>query len=420
LYAINSESKTVKSYHDQIPKAFRSFNHSAAIKRSDGCIYFGGPGGLVYFDPTNIESNKIAPKVRFKNLRIQNNPVRVGFDTSEYRKLPLEISYLEQFTLDPNDKIFSIETEIIDLTRNDNTKVWVFLEGFDDDWHLYDNLAITRSNLKPGKYILRAKAVNNDGVTGQEIALKINVLSPWWAKWWAYLLYFALAFLTFIVVLSLKVKQAKRIEQVKAAERENFRKRSAQDFHDEAGTKITRISMLTEMAKRAAASKDDVVQHLERIEQNVQGLNAGMRDFIWALDVDKDNLLETLTRFTDFASSFCDDAKIDFHSSALDPELSSFKTEMDDRRNILLLLKEALNNSVKHGKAQQITFNVFRTTDQVKILIEDNGMGFNTKDILEGNGLKNMRRRAEKLRANLKLDSKEGKGTSVQLTMLSN
>ncbi|WP_235291222.1 sensor histidine kinase [Portibacter lacus] len=417
LYKIDLKNKTSKSYKHQIPKKYQDFNHSAGLKTQDGYLYFGNSNGLVKFKPENIKPNPNKPIVRLKNLKILNELLITSSDSLENRSLPLEISYLEEIKLLPKDKIFSIEMEVINFTANGGIQKEYFLEGFDEGWQQAESNIITRSNLSPGKYTLRIRAINNDGLTSDETTLDIHVIAPWWKRWWAYLIYLAMVVLLFIGMMTFRINQERKLEHVRTTERETFRKRSAQDFHDEAGTKITRISLLTEMAKRAAAESPIITSHLERIEQNLEELNYGMRDFIWSLDIDKDNLLETINRFIDFAGSICEEADISFTSSAIDPSLEGLKADMEDRRNIILLLKEVLNNSIKHSGASEISFSVEKSDVQVVIQLSDNGKGFETSTAKKGNGLRNIANRAEKLSAVLNIESQVHSGTKITLTL---
>jgi len=413
---IDLKKKTAKSYKNTLSSSKRHFNHNAGTMVSDSMIYFGGAKGVVRFNPYKIQQNKERPRVYFKNFKILNEKIPVGSDSLKLkRSIPVETSFLDQVILDSKDKIFSLEIDVVNFRPGSNMVLQYKLDGFDEVWQSTDNKLITRSNLDAGKYTLKARASNTDGIWSDEAEIDIIVYGPWWKRPWAFVLYGLLLFGLFQFLLRFRLQRERLVAKIKLKEREKFRKESSKDFHDEAGTKITRISLLTEILKKRVEGNEDANQILFKIDQNLKELNIGMRDFIWGLNVDNDNLLETLFRFTEFAHMFCEEANIKFKSQPIDSELSTVKLEMDQRRHFLLILKEALNNSVRHGKPSDIYFNCVYKNDKVLIGLIDNGRGFEMDSVKYGNGIENMKFRAKEIGAELSLVSNPENGTEVNI-----
>lgn len=207
-----------------------------------------------------------------------------------------------------------------------------------------------------------------------------------------------------------------KIEQVKLEEREIMRKKSAQDFHDEAGNKLTRISLLTEIAK-SKSQDEEILSFLEKVELETKDLASGMRDFIWVLDPAKDALSDTLMRLRDFGNALFDLTEIEFESSGFDIILNQINLAFEEKRHILLIFKEAMNNTLKYAGAKKVTLNVEVNEREMCITLVDDGIGFDIQSISTGYGLENMRSRAKKINADILIDSRIGNGTKICLQM---
>lgn len=417
LSLINIGAKRATPYKYIAGAKNMEFLRNSGMMTKDSTIYFGGIYGVVRFKPKTLKKNEAAPKVYFSDFKILNRPVPITSEKSIETSIEKNISYLEKIVLRPSDKVISIVIDAVNFTLPMETNYAYKLEGFDEYWIYSPNPTITRSNLDPGSYTLMAKAANNDGLWSDTISLEIEILPPWWRTWWAYA---AVAFLIIGIIyllLKLRLQQERRVELARAQERDIFRKRSSRDFHDEAGTKITRIALITELAKLENLENQKLQEYLIQIDENVQDLNSGMRDFIWTLDPSNDNAYDTLTRYTEFAGKFCEYANIKFHSDDISETLKSKELNMSERRHLLMILKEATNNCVKHGNPQTIHFGVEHKPGKLILQLKDNGNGFDPNDESRGNGLKNMRERAEALGGALKIESKTNGGTTITLTL---
>jgi len=417
LSRLNTETNTVTPYTRIIGNTNLEFNKGASLLTTEGMMYIGGVNGVVYFDPDKIFTNSIAPKIHFSEFKILNEPVPISEVKNDRTVISKATPFLENITLKTRDKVFSLSIGSINFTLPKKTHYAYKLEGFDEDWTYTFDPKITRSNLDPGTYTLLAKAANNDGVWSDVISLNIQMLPPWYRTWWALVLLLALTISIVYVLLKLRLRQERQVEAARTQEREAFRKRSSRDFHDEAGTKITRISLITELARISSTENKEMQGYLSQIDDNLQDLNGGMRDFIWALDPSKDNMYEALARFTEFAGEFCEYGNIQFRSEDLIESLKSMELNMAERRHLLLILKEALNNCVKHGSPSLVDFKIRHTLGELTLILKDDGIGFDVDDPSSGNGLKNIRERAEALQGGLEIISKKNTGTTISLTL---
>ncbi|MGZ0016451.1 ligand-binding sensor domain-containing protein [Yeosuana sp. AK3] len=403
------------------------FNQNSYHKGDSGLMYFGGIDGFNIFNPKTIKGNTYIPEVRITGLSILNQPVVVG--QAEKNKKPVldkEPYFKESITLSWKEKVVSFHFAALSYISPEKNSYQYKMEGFDEDWVFAGNTnQTTYTNLDPGTYTFRVNAANNSGVwneTGTAIIVHVN--PPPWRSWYAYVAYLLLFLAAIYAFIKYRVNKATQallrkaeIERVRNEERETFRKRSSQDFHDEAGNKITRISLVTALAKQEADTNDQLKNYLNKIEENVQELNTGMRDFIWALDPGKDTLYETLHRFEDFASGFCEDAQVHFKSDGIDEYLNHFPLNMNQRRHLLLILKETLHNSIKHAAPKNIHLKIAAQKEEAIISLSDDGKGFELNTLKRQNGLQNIKERAKQLNADLEIQSAKNNGTKVAITL---
>ena len=428
LAVFNTQSeKVVKNYDTSHGLQSNEFNQNGYHKGLSGNFYFGGVNGLNMVNPTKISPNNFPPPVVFTRLSIFNEEVPISTHSKKFG-LGAPITALEAISLSWKHDVITFDFVGLSYKSPEKNLYSYRLDGFDEKWSPPGkSRSATYTNLDPGTYTFWVKAANNDGLWNTEgKSLQIHISSPPWASWYAYITYLLMAIGIFYLFLRYRIQKATReirvqteIEQARSQERELFRKRSARDFHDEAGTKITRIALIAELVKQNSKNNPKVQEQLEQLSDNLQELNVGMRDFIWALDPSKDNFYDTLNRFIDFASSFCETAGVRFSSGVLPEKFKELQLNMANRRHLLMIFKEALNNSIKHGNPKQAAFNAEVKEDgALQISLKDNGQGFSEETISKGHGIQNMKSRAEAMGADLKIESQKGKGTIITLELL--
>lgn len=158
------------------------FNSGAFLKLSDGSLLFGGSNGFNAFDPARISGNRYVPPVQLTAFTKFNKPVELSKPV--YEMDSIEIEY--------GDSVIGFEFAAMDFTAPEKNQYQYKLEGFDRDWVDAGNTnQVTYTNLDPGNYTFRVRASNNDGVWNREgTSVRMQVMPPIWATWWAYVLYF--------------------------------------------------------------------------------------------------------------------------------------------------------------------------------------------------------------------------------------
>jgi signal transduction histidine kinase len=204
------------------------------------------------------------------------------------------------------------------------------------------------------------------------------------------------------------------LEKIHEEEAEKVRRKTAIDFHDELGHRLTRISLLTELIKRNIGNAfSEITTLLNQISDNSAQLYNGTKDFIWAIDPQQETLYELMLRLKDFGDDLYGRTDIKFEVNGLDEKLQAATLDVDWKRHLALIFKEGMNNSLKHSNSEKVQLDSHLEGDEIEIVLTDNGKGFAEDPQSRGNGLKNMRDRAEKLASSIFIDSNPGEGTKI-------
>ncbi|MEK7257468.1 MAG: ATP-binding protein, partial [Bacteroidota bacterium] len=250
--------------------------------------------------------------------------------------------------------------------------------------------------------------------------------APFHTKTWFRLSVLAALLVLGGVILLEKVRsrerQRRRLEQLRAEEFNRLRKRTAEDFHDEMGNKLTRINVLTDILKLKIRKENhpdsyrDVGQIVEQIKDNVGALYSGSRDIIWSLHPGHDEFWTVVERLREVGSELFSETETAFEFRNEVVEIQPVKISLDFSRNLQMIAKEVFNNALRHAQATQVTLSVEQRDGALALVFSDNGKGFDPAAANGGNGLKNLKNRAERLGAELEIWS-EKTGTKIIVSL---
>ncbi len=390
------------------------FNRNAFCKSRNGEIFFGGMNGVNGFFPHEVEVRNYSPPVILTQFKI--------FDQAS--RYPKPLSDLEVISLDYDRNFFSFEFVALDYSNAANVRYAYKLEGLNEDWI---QCGVRRyasfTNIDPGEYVFRVKATNGDGVWGQnEASIHISISPPFWQTAWFYLVsigaFILAGYALFQYRVRARVRKALEHERIRIYEREKVREQIARDYHDEMGHKITKVSLFTELIKRNVNGiVDELKEHLDKVLEASQSLSLDARDFIWALNPEKDSLYELCLHLQEFGDALFEDTEVNFQVKGLSEALAQTKLTMEWKRHLTLLFKEGMNNALKHARSKNATLAVNVQNGILHISFKDDGAGLSHSSGNhrngKGAGLENMKRRAQLLRGKLDINSAEGKGTTI-------
>lgn len=381
----------------------------AAWKGRDGRLWFATTKGLVVTGP-DVEVNDIPPRVLIESVIADKSPIRVG--SLQLESEPLRIL--------PGRGEWEIHYTGLSFEAANRNRFRYKLEGVDPDWVDAGTRRVAYyNNIAPGSYTFHVIACNNNGiwnVTGSR--LHITFQPHFWQTWW---------FKSLIAITGLSVTAAvarlvttkrmqlklERIEQQHAVERE--RTRIAKDIHDDLGASLTRITFLGELAEADKTKPESVETYVKKIVVTARDTVRSLDEIVWAVNPRRDTLNSLVEYVAHYSAEFLDGShlrcRLDLPDYVPEIPLSS-----EVRHSLFLVIKEFLNNTVKHAQASEVSISMELEDDCFTVELQDDGCGFhplNHPNGGNGNGVENMRRRIEALGGSFRLDSANGEGTTV-------
>lgn len=408
-------TKNVRRYTVQDGLQHAQFFRNAAWRNAAGEMFFGGSNGFNSFFPDQIRDDpRPAPVVltQFKK-----------FDHVQRFDRPLAV--IENIALRHDENFFSFEFVALDYAGAENVQYAYKLEGLDQDWRYCGEQRIaTYTNVDPGEYVFRVKASNHDGVWHERGAsIEIAITPPFWQTAWFFLASLGATMLTayalFQYRLRAQVRKSLELERVRFLEREKVREQIARDYHDEMGHKITKIGLFSELLTRNVNGiARELKEHLDKVLEASQSLALDARDFIWALNPEKDSLYETCLHLQEFGNTLFEESEINFQVQGLSEASAHVKLNMEWKRHLTLLFKEGMNNVLKHARCKNAVLEIEIQHGNLQMSLADDGVGLAhiNGHVRNGTGvgLENMKRRAQLLHGQLEIESPEGKGTTIR------
>lgn len=400
LCRFNPVDYSCKNFNEKDGIQNYEYNTGAALKLKNGTLLIGGVAGYNIIDPNKIESKKISTPVVISSFKVfdKETPPGNGHVILNYR-----------------ENSFSFEFAALSFIRNQENHYAYMLEGVDQDW-VFSNTRryVTYSQLKPGTYTFKVKAANHYGVWNEKgTQMQITIASPWWQKTW---------FIILCVLVSIAIIYfINKYEENRKKQLEAVRSRISRDLHDDMGSTLQSISVMSEIV--SMKSKSDIRQEsspfIEKIGNASREMIEKMNDIVWAVNPQNDQFENIIHHMRAFGGELLAGKDIALHFIT-DNSINNIKLSMEARKSFFLIYKEALNNAFKYSGAKNVTIKISKTNHTLHLIIEDDGRGFNTKESrlrTGGNGLKNMNTRAVEMNGNILIKSEKDHGTTVSLTV---
>lgn len=335
-------------------------------------------------------------QVTLRQVVVNGSPVSVRPNQ------PLHLKALD------NDVVFTFTT-----VPGDSIRYQFKLDSFDKTWVSTPYPQARYTNLPGADYLFSARLVTGkhvSGITSLPVLVERELMEEWWfiPSISVYVLLLVGAAMYFFLLYNFRQK----------LKLQSIRYRIASDLHDEVGATLSSIAIATNMVKRKVGhTQPDVQQLLEHIRVDSEETIHTIRDTVWAINPDNDSLDKLIEKMRSFAFQLltAQDIALQFDNQVVFDK--SLKINMEQRRNLYLIFKEAINNIAKHSEATKAYVHITRSTEGLHWLIEDNGRGFDTSLQTEGNGLNNFRKRASESFIDLTIDSIPGKGTRLGMVV---
>ena len=241
-----------------------------------------------------------------------------------------------------------------------------------------------------------------------EQALQVLALSRQRAN----LIIVALALVSVVIISVLLINRYRVVGRTKRMiEMERIRNNIARDLHDDIGSTLSSINIMSQVALQengnAGIHLKEIANHSARIMEN-------MSDIVWSINPKNDSLEQVVIKMKEFAAEILEPKNIDYAFNIGD-NIQTLKLDVEKRKNIFLIFKEAVNNAAKYSEGNKLTVSLLIQQDTLHLSVEDNGKGFEPVVVTRGNGLTNMKDRAHSMNGKMKQASQPGNGTTIQL-----
>jgi two-component sensor histidine kinase len=325
---------------------------------------------------------------------------------------PTDIDAGHELVLAPhqNDITFEFASPYM---KNESMVKYVYrlLRQGDTAWSQpFTNTSLALKDLPPGAFTFEVKALFPAGKGSGEVgSVSFRILSPWYRSWWFITLCLLTLFSLTYLIYRYRLRQVIRLQQV--------RNRIASDLHDDIGSTLTNINILSSLGRRNLHAPVQAREFLDRITEEVNSSSQALDDIIWSVNTSNDGLDETAARMRRYAAELFDAGNVHYEFE-LDRDLAQRKLSMEQRRDFYLVFKESLNNIFKHAEAKHVWINVHVEKNKLVLSVRDDGKGFDPMAETHRNGLKNLRARVARWNGTIQVRSAPGMGTIIVANML--
>jgi hypothetical protein len=370
----------------------------SGCRTRDGRLWFSTVKGLAVVDPETVAINRRPPPVAIQEIVIEGRERRTVSDADLLRVVGTDARPLK---IAPGARRLEFHYTGLSFTEPLKVRFKYKLEGLEEDWvEAGTRRTAYYMPLNPGSYRFRVQACNNDGVWNEEgTSLALIVLPHFWQTWWFKAVCLGAIILVFVGIYEIRLASERRLARV--------RLRIASDLHDEVGSNLGSIALLSEMIPNGSEEADEI----RRVSIETVG---SLRDIVWFLDPACDKMDELVLRMKDTAGMLLRNVPFDFK---VEGDTDSIRPALNFRRNVVPMFKEVLHNITKHAKANRVEIRLSTNSSEFQMQITDNGVGFDQNQARSGNGLKNLRRRALELDGEVIWESQPGKGSRVTVTV---
>ena len=357
-------------------------------------LWFGTDNGVARFVPEPPRSRQ-PPTILITGLRVNGESQNISV---------LGEAAIGNIELNSDQKQISVDFLGLGASLGEKLK-YEYRLG-DSDWTPTNERTVNFANLASDSYQFQVRVITADRIYSQSATVSFKIFAPIWQRWWFIL------FVSALIALTIYAFYRNRLARL--LEMERIRTRIATDLHDDIGSNLTRISLLSEVAKQ---DKIRNLNTLTSIAEIARESVASMNDIVWAIAPEHDNFSDLTRRMRQHAEEVFSLQEIDLYFDAPVTDIY-LKLSVNVRRDLLLIFKEAINNASKHSACTKVWIDFGIVNSLLTLQIKDNGKGFKVEKINgDGHGLRSMTRRAKALGGNLTIKSRSKEGTTVECLM---
>jgi len=386
---------------------FSEGSRNAACRSADGKLWFATSRGAVEVDPKRQFFSSLPPQVHIEEFLVDGEPVSIQ----------------KQRTVIVPAGTRSVEVRYTGLsfTSPQNIRFRHRLEDVESEWlEAGTERTATYLRLQPGKYRFDVTARGGSVWQAEGANVDFVVLPTLWQN-----IYFRTLLAVMLLALAtlatrtfiLRRMRARMVALEQAQALNNERRRIARDMHDELGASLTRIDLMGDQALQDPCLDSHAIQQVGRITQAVREVVQTLDQVVWTVNPGNDRLDRVVGYLSRYVEEFLAATKIQFRLE-LPESVPPIKMSSQVRHELLLAVKEALNNAVKHSGAGEIALNIIFENNVLNIILTDNGRGFDpAQKASTGDGLDNLDQRLRLIGGRCQVESTVGRGSMVRITL---
>ncbi|SFK55146.1 Two component regulator propeller [Porphyromonadaceae bacterium KH3CP3RA] len=436
LTKFNRKEQTFENF-SEIKRLMKrnNFSENSRYRLCDGRMLFGYSHGMVIFNPENVRNNTFSPYLALVQFKLFNRNLPI----SPEGPLKKDINIQDRIVLKYNQNFIGIEFAALDYIDPENILYMYKMEGFDKEWIYAGNQRTANyTNLSRGKYLFRVKSTNSDGVwASNERVLTIEVLPPFWATGWAYLIYFLVAILVLYITFRILYTFYKMRNKIVLEKQESeIKTRFFTNISHEIRTPLTMIVSPIENLLQSKTTPQPVKDQLALVSKNTNRLLKMVNQILDFQKMAQSPLTVSRVEIASFVENIYNNYIGNSEINNIDYNFENrvgIQTVWIDTEAVEKIIVNLLSNAFKYTPSgRSIHVSVYNQNEEVALRVKDTGVGI-SKDKQErlfrrfesfnehksnpstGIGLSIVKEMADKHRARVIVESDEQKGSAFTI-----
>ncbi len=393
LARYRKDTRSFNNYFEEDGLASDEFNQNSFLKTRKGEILMGSINGITAFYP-----RQIAPLPTF---RIIATGISKWDDKTQSLVMTRLLPDSQQVIIKrPSDQVMEVHLASTDYSDPGRNSFYYRIGGKQGSWvPLGDRHSINLASLPYGDYPIEVKAINPRGtLSDRTLVLYVDIVQPFYRTWWFYLSLLVLTGAFFYAAYLVKSRNFKSVLQL--------RMKIASNLHDEVGSLLTRITLVAVNLRHNKYTEIQKDNKLDRIVSLSRDAVTSMSDVLWAIDSRNDFAVNLWERMQEHADELLSPLNAEIYFLVSETDLSQ-PISPDARQELYLWYKEAIHNIVKHSKAKNVHIRYHIQKKAFHLKVTNDGVPQEPEPHISGQGLNNMRMRARRIGARLKIEQKD-------------
>lgn len=365
-----------------------------------GLIWMATDDGIIQYNPSKdryLQGNPPEPfKTHVRGVYVRGD----SLINADLKNKGYELEY--------EDNELRFQYAAAQYREPSETRYQIWLEGFEEEWSNWTSeVQKDYTNIPEGNYTFHVRARDVYGTISRTDTFSFRVFPPWYRTWWAYSLYVLLIGGLLYGLHKIRINRILREQRI--------RNRIASDLHDEVSATLSSITYFAE-AIRQVPEQQQADRFVGLISESAGEAKEKITDIIWSIDPENDDWVDLLSKCRRFASDLLESKGIDYEL-CIDTDINR-SLDLELRQHLWLIFKEMVVNAARHSEASRVDISFGMKDRILTLIVEDNGIGMeNIEEYKDGHGVKNIRQRAEKIGAEIELQSNVSTGTRWEMKL---